>query len=299
MTETPTRALQRGEQLAAALPPLLVAAERIAATVLQGVHGRRRVGPGDTFWQFRRYEPGDPRQKIDWRKSAKTDPLYVREMEWAAAQSVWLWRDGSASMRYRSHPSLPEKIERAEVLLLALAALLVRGGERMALLGGAGQPATGRGALERMALALMRPDSSGASLPPYPPLPRHASLVLLGDFLSALPEVDAALRRFAERGVRGHLVHVVDPAEEALPFAGRIRFEGPEAEGEALVSRVESVRASYVERFKAQAEGLAAIARALGWSLTVAHTDRPPEAALLALYLRLSQTIRLAEAYTH
>ena len=98
----PAATTQRAEQLAATLPPLLVAADRIAATVAQGVHGRRRVGQGETFWQFRRYEPGDPASKIDWRQSAKTQPLFVREMEWAAAQSVWLWRDGSGSMRWRS-----------------------------------------------------------------------------------------------------------------------------------------------------------------------------------------------------
>src|SRR5919198_4393785 len=85
-----------GEQLAATLPPLLVAAERVASTVAQGVHGRRRVGQGDSFWQFRQYEPGDSAARIDWRESAKSQRLYVRETEWEAAQSVWLWRDGSS-----------------------------------------------------------------------------------------------------------------------------------------------------------------------------------------------------------
>ena len=88
----------RAEELAAHLPPLLVAAERVAATVSQGVHGRRRVGQGETFWQFRRYQFGDSTQLIDWRQSAKSQPVYVRETEWEAAQSVWLWRDGSPSM---------------------------------------------------------------------------------------------------------------------------------------------------------------------------------------------------------
>ena len=105
---------QRAEWLAATLPPLLVRAERVAATVAQGVHGRRRVGRGDTFWQFRRYEAGDPTQRIDWRRSAKSDTIFVRESEWEAAASVWLWCDSSPSMRYRSSPALSEKAERAD-----------------------------------------------------------------------------------------------------------------------------------------------------------------------------------------
>jgi uncharacterized protein (DUF58 family) len=282
-------AQQRAEQLASALPPLLVAAERIAATVEQGVHGRRRVGQGETFWQFRRYEPGDSAHKIDWRQSAKSDPIFVREMEWAAAQSVWLWRDGSASMRYRSNDRLPQKIERAELLTLALAALLVRGGERIAMLGGGWHPTSGRTALNRMALQLARQGENGESLPRFEPLPRHAHLVVIGDLLSPLESIEPIVRGFAQRGVRGHLLQVLDPAEETLPFAGRIRFLGVEGEGETLMSRVETVREAYVNRLEAHREGLAALARAVGWSFSTMRTDRPPQTALLALYLLLSE----------
>ena len=138
----PGRLQDRAEQTAAALPPLLVAAERVAATVAQGVHGRRRVGQGETFWQFRQYEPGDAATRIDWRESAKSQRLYVRETEWEAAQSVWLWRDASSSMDYSSAGYIaggdwPTKRDRAELILVALASLLVRGGERLALLGSA------------------------------------------------------------------------------------------------------------------------------------------------------------------
>src|SRR5271157_875155 len=128
----PPAALQvRAEQAAAVLPPLLVAAERVAATVAQGVHGRRRVGQGETFWQFRQYEPGDAASRIDWRESAKSQRFYIRETEWEAAQSVWLWRDPSPSMDYGSAEYIsgaewPSKRNRAELLLVAMASLLVR-----------------------------------------------------------------------------------------------------------------------------------------------------------------------------
>ncbi|MEX0815562.1 MAG: DUF58 domain-containing protein [Dongiaceae bacterium] len=290
MTAAALAARQRAEQLAATLPPLLVAAERVAATVDQGVHGRRRVGSGDTFWQFRRYQPGDARHKIDWRQSAKTQPLFVREMEWAAAQSVWLWRDGSASLRYRSGDGLPEKAERADLLTLALVALLVRGGERVTLLGSGIPPASGRSTLNRIAQQLSRPGLSEDNLPAFAPLPRYAQLVLVSDFLSPLPEIDAVVRRFAEGGLRGHLLQVLDPAEETLPFAGRVRIEGLEGEGDKLFSRIETVRDAYVGRIHAHHEGLAALARAVGWTFSGHRTDRPPQTALLALYLRLSET---------
>ncbi|WP_114393466.1 DUF58 domain-containing protein [Oleisolibacter albus] len=285
------RTQQRAESLALRLPPLLVAAERVAATVAQGVHGRRRVGTGETFWQFRRYQPGDSVATIDWRQSAKSAHVFVRETEWEAAQTAWLWRDSSPSMNWRSTRSLPTKRERADLLTLALAVLLVRGGERVALLGSGIAPSAARSIMPRLALHMTAeaPRSDGMGLPPPEPLPRHAQLVVVGDLLSPLAEIQAMVAAFAARGLRGHLVQVLDPAEETLPFDGRVAFEGLEGETQMLVPRVESIRAAYLERLSAQKAGLTAIARTAGWSLTCHRTDRSPQAALLALWGALAR----------
>lgn len=287
------RRLSRAEALAASLPPLLVAAERVAATVSQGVHGRRRVGDGETFWQFRRYERGDPPQRIDWRQSAKSDRVYVRETEWEAAQSVWLWRDGSPSMQWRGSRQRQTKRERAELLLLALASLLTRGGEQVALLGERTHPFAGRAALRRMVEALERQagtDSDG--LPSPEPLPRHSVVVLFGDFLAVPEEVRAPLAALARKGVRGHLVQVLDPAEESLPFSGRVLFEGSERDGEVLVSRVEALRSEYRAAFARHQASLQEIARSLSWTLLSHRTDQSAQSALLALYFALAGTVR-------
>ncbi len=284
------RNLHQAEAVSASLPALLVAADRVAATVAQGVHGRRRVGPGETFWQFRRYQPGDSTHRIDWRTSARSQRVYVRQTEWEAAQSVWLWRDGSASMDYRSRPERTSKRARAELLLLATAALLARGGERMALLGEGRTPATGRATVRRLAEALLG-ERAPAGVPPAEALPRYARIVLFADFLAPLDELQAIIAHYAGRGLRGHLVQVLDPAEETLPFAGRVRFEGPEDEGEILIGRVEDVREDYCKLLAAHREALIDLCRSAGWTFAVDHTDRAPEPALLTLYLALSDFV--------
>lgn len=289
MTEA-VRLRRRAEDLADRFPALIVAAERVAMTVAQGVHGRRRVGLGDAFWQFRQYQPGDQVNRIDWRQTAKRDRVFVRETEWEASESIWLWRDVSASMRWRSRPTLPEKAERADLITLALMALLIRGGERVALLGESLRPSSGRNSLARFALTIARGGGRDAAsgLPPPVDLPRHAQVVLIGDFLSPLPAVDAAIRAIAARGIKGHIVHLYDPAEESLPFEGRTRFEGLENEGELLIQRVESVRMQYGRVFADHHAGLADIARAVGWNFLTHVTERPPESALLTLYQALA-----------
>src|SRR5204862_7524612 len=103
----------------------------------------------------------------------------VCESEWEAAQSVWLWRDASASMDYTAASYVPgaewpTKRARAELLLLGLASLLVRGGERLTVLGSGMAPISGRIALSRVAELIGRDERDATSLPAFEPLPRAA-----------------------------------------------------------------------------------------------------------------------------
>lgn len=279
---------ERAEQLGGNLPPLLLRAERVAATVSQGVHGRRRVGQGETFWQYREYQPGDPTPRIDWRRSAKSDRVFVRETEWEAAQSVWFWRDASPSMAWRSLESLPTKRERAELLTLSLMVLLIRAGEHVSLLGSGIAPRAGQGTLGRMATLLEQEGEAADSMPPNVPVPRHGQIILLSDFLTPLDSLAPRLHALAQGGVHGALVQILDPAEEDLPYDGRVRFEGVEGEGEWLLSRVGDVRGSYRDRLAAHTEALEGVARRTGARMLRHRTDRPPETALLAIYNALS-----------
>jgi uncharacterized protein (DUF58 family) len=286
-----TLILHRAEAIAARLPPLLVAAERVAAAVVTGVHGRRRAGPGDSFWQFRPYREGDPASKIDWRRSAKTDRLFVREREWEAAQTVWLWRDASPSMDYRSSKKIPTKRQRAEVLLLALGLLLVRAGERVALLGAREPPTTNRSGIERMASTMSAVDTEAQGVPPTDGTVRYARFVAFGDFFDPIAETEARLKAHAGRGVKGHLVQVLDSAEETLPFAGRVRFEGPESEGETLIERADTLREAYLGKLAAHRAALAQICARLDFTFDVHRTDQPASAALLRLFAAIGERV--------
>jgi uncharacterized protein (DUF58 family) len=238
---------------------------------------------GETFWQYRQYQAGDAAETIDWRQSARSRHLFVREQEWEAAESVWLWCDFSESMAFRSGPKLPVKWERAVLVTLALAALLVRGGERVALLGGGQRPATGRYGMEMLGRCIATAAAERAAEAPLPPLPRHARLVLLSDFLVPPERLSQRLAQFGAQGARACLMQIVDPAEEQLPYDGRVLFEGMEQEGTALIDHVGGIRARYAELFRAHRETLAGQAGRQGWRFTTHRTDGTPEMAVLGL----------------
>ena len=232
--------------LGAGLAPLLVNAERLAAAVSLGVHGRRKAGMGESFWQFRRYTPEDSASAIDWRQSAKSQNLFVREREWEAAQSVWFWCDASAGMQFAS--GKVTKAERAKLLGLALASLLVRGGERVALFGEVQAPASSRAALRRIGQTLVE-QAGGPPLPPDSAIAKNAQFVWFGDFLSPVAEIETTLRRLSRSAVTGQLVHIIDPAEEDFPYSGRVRFEDSAGLMNETIGRAETVAGAYRARF--------------------------------------------------
>ncbi len=280
---------RRAEQAVAHLPPLFVESLRVAAIVAQGEHGRRRVGPGETFWQFRRYQVGDAANMIDWRASARSNRLYIRENEWQAAESVWLWTDCSDSMRFKSHLAASSKLDRACLFTMALAVLLVNGGENIALLGRNTRPGTGSATLTRFATDLVHEmQDPGGGLPPLDELPQHARLVVVGDLLEPLEQFSSMIRHYSGSGINGHVVQITDPAEESLPYTGRILFEGLEMEGNVLAARSEELRTRYIDRWQAHRAGIRQLARSSSWSSFVHRTDSSLQSALLPFYTTLA-----------
>jgi uncharacterized protein (DUF58 family) len=277
------------QALADRLPELLLEALRVANSVVHGVHGRRRPGTGETFWQFRQFEVSDPATVIDWRRSASSDTLYVREREWEASHTFWLWPDVSPSMSFRSHLASVTKRDRALVLVLALGEMLVRAGERIALLG-LTAPMTSRRATSRIAETLAANAESEAlkvSLPPKARLSRFSSAILVSDFLDPPDVIAKRITEMAEGDVQGHLIQVLDPAEETLAYQGRMEFTSPEGSERWVADRVETLREAYRQKLGEHRAQLQEAARRVGWSFLVHHTDRPAAEPLLTLIMRL------------
>lgn len=278
----------RAEALGQTLPPLLAEAEHLAATVALGEHGRRRAGMGDDFWQYRPARPGDPLRAIDWRRSARSDQAFVQEREWQAAQSVVLWVDPAQSMAFSGGKRAP-KADRARVLALALAVLLLRGGEQVGL---AGQeaPRSGRGQMMRLieAMALELGQSTqdyGAPLPDG--FVSHGRAVFVSDFLGDLAALERSLAEAAGRGVKGVLLQVLDPSEEEFPFDGRTIFVSMGGSVSHETQRAGDLRARYLERLAERKARLAALAQAAGWLYGAHHTGDSAQSALLWAYRAL------------
>jgi uncharacterized protein (DUF58 family) len=277
------RADGESRTLAASLPRLVLDARHIAANIIHGLHGRRRAGAGESFWQYRRFVSGEPAQRVDWRRSARDDHLYVREQEWEAAHTVWLWPDRSASMAFTSSKARDSKLERALVVAFALAELLVEGGERVGI-PGLMRPTASRNIIDKMAQVILHDDTTRLSLPAsFVPSPL-AEIVVLSDFWSPITEIRNMLAGLSASGAHGTLIQIVDPAEETFPYSGRVEFVEPEGGDVIVAGRAESWASDYVLRVALHREQIRFETGKIGWLFSTHTTSRSAAELLLFLH---------------
>jgi len=277
------RADGESRTLAATLPRLVLEARRIAANVIHGLHGRRRAGAGESFWQYRRFVSGEPSQSVDWRRSARDDHLYVREQEWEAAHTVWLWPDRSPSMAFASRTSRDSKLERALIVTFALAELLVAGGERVGI-PGLMNPTASRSVIDKMAQAMLHDQADRLSLPPSFVPSALAEIVVLSDLWSPISEIRSMLAGLSASGAHGALVQIVDPAEENFPYSGRIEFVEPEGGGVIIAGRAERWSGDYVARVALHRDEIRSETNKLDWLFSTHTTSRSAAELLLFLH---------------
>ncbi len=275
------------EALAEGIPPLLARAHRLAATLSLGVHGRRRSGSGEEFWQYRPAVNGDLLRQIDWRKSARSDEHFLRQLEWQTSQSVTLWIDLGQSMQYWSRKAADRKADRARLLGLALAILLSRAGEKVGLFDDPAPAETGEVQLSKLALSLLRTSASDYGLPPEKELREGSVAVFLSDFLGDWDMLEGALGRVAEQRVAGCMLQILDPAEIGFPFDGRRVFESMNGTLRFETLRASALRDAYARRLAERQSALRRLAARLGWRASVHVTSDPPLASLLWLYVAL------------
>ena len=276
-------------KLADAMPRLILEARRVASTVIHGLHGRRRAGPGENFWQYRRFMSGEPAQNVDWRRSARDDHLYVREREWEASHTVWIWPDRSPSMTFASALSTDSKLERALVVAFALAEVLVQGGERVGV-PGLMRPTASRNVIEKMAEVILHDPADRASLPPsFAPSPL-SEVVMLSDLWAPIGEVRGTIAQLSASGAHGHIVQIVDLAEESFPYSGRVEFIEPEGAGSVTAGRAESWRSDYQGIVARHRAAIRSETDLRGWSFAVHRTDRPASELLLVLHSRMGDS---------
>ncbi len=251
------RGLKTAGKVSARLPEILLSAQKAAQVLLLGQHGRRRAGSGDHFWQYRTYDPlAGAASRIDWRRSAQGDNLYVREREEERPKTAVLWVDPSPSMHYSSAPKKQvSKYEYAFTLACTLAYVLTESGERVTTTT-QNFSATHAKDVPRLAEMLLQ-DSVDNSFDRL----KNAQIFLFSDFLDTDIERLKGIQKICHaRQNNLDVIVPIDPNEKTYPFNGHLRFEDMTASKSFETQNAKNLKTEYLDRLKKHHEAIKLIA---------------------------------------
>lgn len=259
--------------LAERLGALQVAAEKLAASVDTGDHAQSRAGQGREFWQYRPAEAGVASEDIDWRRSAKHDELYVREVEAETRHCLTVWCDTRAQMFASPHPR--PKVDDALVLAGAAAIAAHAAHEQTRLLGRH---------REESPRDLAQLAAAGGAWGEDDRSPVNAHLLIVSDFYEPHEVWAGRLRAINSTRRRGTLLVVRAREETDFTFHGRTRFRDPGHPDAFLeAARADRWMSGFQARLRDHDMALSELAHTMGWSMLRHVTDRP----LTAIYGQL------------
>ena len=271
----------KAEELSNKIPSLYVKADRIANTIWEGIHNRNKDGLGDNFWQFRKYEYGDPAHLIDWKKTAKSNETFIQEKELQTLQNFVIWRDTSKSMNFRSSESIDTKLYRANLFTLALTIILSKSGENIVLNGLKSKLLKGGNAVNFVSNQINeKVTDSYKSSPNINEIKNNSDVILIGDFLNNIIETEKTIKELSNRGINGIIIQILDPAERFFPYKGRINFNGLEGEKNILIGKAESVRNDYKKAIKIHIEKLEKLTTSYSWKYILDNSDQDASISL-------------------
>ena len=264
----------KAEELSSQISTLHIKANRIANTIWEGMHVRNKDGVGDNFWQFRKYEYGDPAHLIDWKKTAKSNETFIQEKESQTLQNFVIWRDTSRSMNFSSAENIDTKLFRANLLTLALTIILSKSGENIVLNGSDSKLLKGSEAVNFISNNINKQiNNNYISTPNIDEIKNNSHVILIGDFLTNLEYTKKVIKQLSNRGINGIIIHIVDPAEKSFPYKGRINFNGLEEEQNILIGKAESVRSQYKKAIKLHFDNLEKLAISYSWKYFLVPSD--------------------------
>ena len=248
------------ERVVRALPGLNLKARAADAAHL-GAAGRKRAGSGEQFWQYRHFSEEDSAQRVDWRRSARGDDLYVRETELETARTILFYTDPHQGFDWSGEASRMTKANAARIMMLASGLLLSKAGERVGVLGSGRKASFGKAAADKLGEDLL--NSKPAH---FPPPPKSQSIfVVASDFYDPVDVWRERIAPLASRSKEGVLLSISDPVEESFPWQGRVRFSRPGAALFRIFGRAETIRERYLERFAEHQQAMEALAAGMGW----------------------------------
>ncbi len=244
-------------QLANTIDDVMVYASQLSQSILHGPYGRKKAGIGEKFWSFKNFQDGDNPRSIDWRQSAKSDDLYIREKEWDVIQKIVFDYHPHQRLSYKDKKQTISKHDACLTLMATLSLLLTDQG----CLVSTNDTAISFGRSKKHIAQIVNhyfnhvTDDNDLQT-----LKKNIIPIMIDDFMMPVEDITARYKNYHFSGT-GIMVQILYEEDTGFDFTGRIVFEDYNQDDDQEISKAEDIRSLYKKRFDLHQKSLKAFAK--------------------------------------
>ena len=267
------------EKISYNLPSLLSESSILSKNVLEGLHSTRFAGKGDSFWQFREYQQGDTVSNIDWRKSASTEKILIKEKEKEIRKDIYIYFDKSKSMYYKSDNKTQNKFFISVLLTLTLCRLFSRSTEEVYIFNSKNIPINCSSNIKNFNLKFLEDKNIGLPAADY--IKKKSLLVIFSDFFYDTKELSMLIKKLKNKNVIGYLIQILDPNELKFEFKGCNQLIDMETKEKLLLNNSQLFFQSYKNALKQMRTNLHKLCYLNNWKDFTYTTNNTPSTIML------------------
>ena len=261
------------ERISNLLPSLLSHSSILLKNIYAGLHSTRFAGKGENFWQFKEYTLGESVVNIDWRKSASSKKILIKENEKELSKTIYLYFDRSLSMNYKSKGVLYSKFFFSALFTLTLCKLFSNNKEKVFIFNSDNKPINCSANINNFDKSFLS-NKNKHSFPIINHFKDNSLCIFFSDFLFEIREFENLLIKFKKKGILGHIIQVLDPLELNLKLHSTALLNDLETNETLLFNKDKDIENQYNIKIKELEQSLRNIASNSNWKYYKYSTDK-------------------------
>ena len=260
------------EKISNLLPSLLSHSSILLKNIYAGLHSTRFAGKGENFWQFKEYTRGESVVNIDWRKSASSKKILIKQNEKELSKTIYLYFDRSFSMNYKSNGGLYSKFFFSALFTLTLCKLFSNNKEKVYIFNSDNKPINCSANINNFNKSFLSNQDKHAF-----PIINHfkdkSLCIFFSDFLFENKELEILLTKFKNKGILGYIIQILDPMEINFKLNSTALLDDLETNETLILDKDKNIENQYNLKIKELEKSLRNIASHSNWNYYKFSTD--------------------------
>ena len=272
--------LKSSDKGASLLPKLLSNSSLLLQSILVGLHSTRFAGKGENFWQFKEYTQGESINNVDWRKSASSKRILIKQNEKELAKTIYFFFDKSLSMNFKSSSADYNKLFFSALFTLTLTRLFSKSKEEIFIFNNRNKPINFSNNFDKFNKSFLE-NNINFSLPDPSLFKDKSFCIFFSDFFFDKTGLVEIIKNFKNRRILGLLIQILDPKEASFKINRNTRLKDMETNETITLDPDENFSNTYKKKLSELQFDLNKICYNSGWKFSKFYTNQDINAFII------------------